>query len=168
MKKIPIFSKRYRKLKAIIDDENFEEFSKYKWGITSAGYIFRFNSQIKKMQTMHICVTNCPPGFVVHHKNGNMLDNRKTNLLVCTQKEHRAIHATPSYKKVEIFRNYILVTDVCYFLNIKWEKFYKLYTSDIMVNEMISILFNKIYVHKNDVQILARALLGCPLEGLVE
>lgn len=33
------------------------------------------------------------PGEVVHHVNGEKLDNRPENLLVCTRSEHRAFHA---------------------------------------------------------------------------
>ncbi len=37
-------------------------------------------------------LTNCPKGFVVHHRNGNYKDNRIENLQVITQSEHVAIH----------------------------------------------------------------------------
>lgn len=37
---------------------------------------------------LHRVITGCPEGLVVDHKNGNGLDNRKSNLRVCTQQDN--------------------------------------------------------------------------------
>lgn len=37
-------------------------------------------------------------GEVVHHINGDKLDNRNTNLLICTRKYHTQLHALMSMK----------------------------------------------------------------------
>lgn len=36
-------------------------------------------------------------GEVVHHINGDILDNRNCNLLICTRSYHNGLHARMSY-----------------------------------------------------------------------
>lgn len=40
---------------------------------------------------MHRLIMNCPLGFIVHHRNGNGLDNRRVNLVIMTQQEHEQL-----------------------------------------------------------------------------
>lgn len=42
---------------------------------------------------LHRAILNAPDGIVVHHINGDGLDNRKDNLLLCTVNEHRKLFA---------------------------------------------------------------------------
>ena len=37
-------------------------------------------------------IMNCPKGKIVHHKDGNVKNNNKDNLMILTQNEHVAIH----------------------------------------------------------------------------
>ena len=41
---------------------------------------------------MHTLIANPPDGMVVHHKNGNTMDNRKSNLEVMSRSAHSALH----------------------------------------------------------------------------
>jgi hypothetical protein len=41
---------------------------------------------------MHRQITHCPTGSIVHHVNGNTLDNRRENLLVMKKDLHAFYH----------------------------------------------------------------------------
>lgn len=73
--------------KAIVDDEVYEELSKYKWCVhrmTRDGRVYA-----TRLERMHFSVVGHPePGFVVDHINGNGLDNRRENLRIITNKEN--------------------------------------------------------------------------------
>ncbi|MFI8696721.1 HNH endonuclease signature motif containing protein [Dietzia maris] len=71
----------------LIDEQDLKLVSKYKWHISSTGYVVwrgRLNGKRKTIR-MHRLITNCPEGLVVDHINHNPLDNRRANLRVCTQ-----------------------------------------------------------------------------------
>jgi hypothetical protein len=76
---------------AIIDDNDYSLISQYKWrysktgcGITS----FRVN-KIKRTVKMHRLILKLTdPKIQVDHINHNKLDNRRTNLRICTAKEN--------------------------------------------------------------------------------
>jgi hypothetical protein len=87
---------------AIVDDDMFEELSKYKWYYHHTGYATRLSHP--KIY-MHRIVACSPEGMDTDHANGNKLDNRRENLRVCTCSEnHRnrvAYHNnTSGYKGV--------------------------------------------------------------------
>lgn len=73
---------------AIVDEDDFEKINKYKWHLSSTGYAHRQNKMIKGIRKgrimMHRIIVNCPENKVVDHINGNKLDNRKSNLRICT------------------------------------------------------------------------------------
>lgn len=64
-----------------------------------------------KNQLLHRIITNAKKGETVDHKNGNSLDNTRSNLRICTQAENcrnqkRKITNTSGYKGVSIFKAY--------------------------------------------------------------
>ncbi len=82
---------------AIVDDEDFEELSKYKWQAnvkTSGVYAFRTkrygNRKDNKKEHfhMHRIIMDAAIGEYVDHVNNNPLDNRKANLRICTNAEN--------------------------------------------------------------------------------
>lgn len=68
---------------ALVDDDDFEYISKWKWKY-SLGYAVRsvYDSKNKKFKClyMHRVVNKTPDGMITDHINWNKLDNRKSNL----------------------------------------------------------------------------------------
>lgn len=72
---------------AVVDDEDYEFVSQYNW----------YASKTKKKYYVKSASVGCPFTFMhqlimqragVDHVNGNSLDNRRSNLRVCTQREN--------------------------------------------------------------------------------
>lgn len=82
---------------ALIDKEDFEKVSKYKWNGHKKPYdkTWYFSASIKisrdkyKRLELHNLIMDCPSGLYVDHIDGNGLDNRKQNLRICTFTENR-------------------------------------------------------------------------------
>lgn len=91
MRKIKLTPKGLEKT-AIVDDEDFKVISKFKWRYhLSGGYASRnFLSEEGKQKTilMHRFIIGARPKEIVDHKNGNGLDNRKSNLRICTHAQN--------------------------------------------------------------------------------
>ena len=64
---------------AIIDSDDIDKVSKFSWYLHCGKYV---RSTEKIM--LHRLIMNCPDDRVVDHINHNTLDNRKTNLRICT------------------------------------------------------------------------------------
>lgn len=77
----------------IVDDEDFERVSKWRWKILKAnGLLYAARTDKKNNTTvlMHRLIAGAPAGKIVDHKNHNGLDNRKENLRITTQGMNRA------------------------------------------------------------------------------
>lgn len=70
----------------MVDDEDYEQLSKYRWYCSSAGYANRHPKMIGGIRRgkimMHREVMETPQGMQTDHINGNKLDNRKCNLRI--------------------------------------------------------------------------------------
>jgi hypothetical protein len=76
---------------ALVDDEDFELVSKYKWNLTINGKAKYGQTKINgKNVRIHRLVMNAKAGQIVDHVNGNGLDNRKSNLRFCTKSQNSA------------------------------------------------------------------------------
>lgn len=72
--------------RAIVDDADFEYIDKLNWCFTK-GYAAKKVVGNKNL-FMHTLIMNCPDNMKVDHKNGDGLDNRRSNLRVCTQQQN--------------------------------------------------------------------------------
>lgn len=75
---------------SIVDDENFEWLNQWKWYLPRIGYPYRCTSVNKVRITikLHRFIMNFPKNKSVDHINGDRLDNRKSNLRICTRKQN--------------------------------------------------------------------------------
>lgn len=78
---------------AIVDDEDFEFLSQWKWYVHGSGprtcYAERKSEGDHKRVPMHRVIMNTPKGLFTDHINGNGLDNRRCNLRICTTAENQ-------------------------------------------------------------------------------
>lgn len=99
IQKIPVKYKD-KTLYALVDDEDYLLVSQYKWTYTynrkdlygyarTAPYIADSNGNKKRVYIrMHRLILNAQPGQEVDHRNNNGLDNRKSNIWICTREEN--------------------------------------------------------------------------------
>ncbi len=71
---------------ATVDVEDYEKLARYDWQLyeSKCGNFYAVRSENGLLVKMHRVVMNAPAGFLVDHKSGNGLDNRKANLRIVT------------------------------------------------------------------------------------
>lgn len=79
----------------MVDDEDFESLSNYRWYAAKSKYVYYARRGIwtgSKMVllSMHRTIMKAQPGQVVDHKDGNTLNNQKSNLRFCTYVQNNA------------------------------------------------------------------------------
>jgi hypothetical protein len=65
--------------------------TKWKWSYHHTGYAFR-NCRVagkKRMVLMHRLIMNAPADLYVDHRDGDGLNNRRTNLRLCTNSQNQ-------------------------------------------------------------------------------
>lgn len=112
MKKIKLTKGQF----AIIDDEDFQRVSQYRWHAmqSKTDDFYAVSSFLRRkageIMLMHRFILNAPKEFLVDHINHNPLDNRKINLrLSTTNQNHMNIKKTKNkkssiYKGVSFFK----------------------------------------------------------------
>lgn len=74
--------------RTIVDDSTLKQYGYLTWHLSDTGYAVRRNSSEGGTVRLHRLVTNAPEGMVVDHLNGDRLDNRISNLRICTQADN--------------------------------------------------------------------------------
>ena len=111
MKKIPLTQSLF----ALVDDSDFKELNRFKWYASKSRKTFYAVRKCKcpvddkwYLIRMHRQIMNTSRGIQTDHKNGNGLDNQRSNLRVCTHAENqhnrRSYYGTSKYKGVYWFK----------------------------------------------------------------
>lgn len=91
---------------SMVDDEDFDEISKQKWYFTKSGYavgkLSRKTHPKNRTILMHREILKTPDGFQTDHINGDKLDNRRSNLRVCTSSQNRCNSSFSSKNKLKM------------------------------------------------------------------
>ena len=82
MKEIPLTRGKF----ALVDDEDYEWLSQWKWYCSTTGYAVRGCKN--RILYMHREIAKTKPGMLTDHINRNKLDNRKENLRFCSHREN--------------------------------------------------------------------------------
>jgi len=104
---------------ALIDLEDYPRISIHKWCVIKVGqhakYFYALRNKNGKNVLLHREILNLPKGRIplVDHINGNGLDNRKSNLRVCSNQENSCNQAKRIGKTTSRFKG------VCW---AKWNK----------------------------------------------
>ena len=85
---IQLSGKNGRDKQTLVDDSTLKKYGNLTWHLSDTGYVVRRNKSEGGTIRLHRLVTNAPENMVVDHLNGNKLDNRKSNLRICTQAEN--------------------------------------------------------------------------------
>lgn len=94
---------------ALIDDEDYERVSRFKWSAVTNGYTWYAKTNIYvggrwKYCLMHRFILNVPEGSQTDHLNGDGLCNLRNNIRICTctqnHQNHRRAKNKSGYKGV--------------------------------------------------------------------
>lgn len=90
----------------LVDDDDFGYLTDFKWTLISVGYVGTYVKRGTKWTIilLHRLVMGCTWGDsrIIDHKNGDKLDNQKSNLRLCTHAQNmsnrkKAKNATSQY-----------------------------------------------------------------------
>jgi hypothetical protein len=95
-------------LVAMVDDEDFDLVSRFKWHALRRGRVVHATRTVKRdgrkwTVYMHRWLLAAPAGLEVDHRNGNGLDNRRENLRIATHAQNAINHAR-THQKTSRFR----------------------------------------------------------------
>jgi HNH endonuclease len=106
MKKIKLNGKYGAGKFALVDDEDFDLVNSFNWYLSGSYPVRSLGKRPNRTKiSMHRFLMNTPVDKVTDHINGNGLDNRKSNLRICTISENtinskKSINKSSKYKGV--------------------------------------------------------------------
>jgi len=91
MKHIPLTQGLF----SIVDDEDYEAINAYKWYAYKssenyyAGRNIRLENGKQRMISMHRTILKTPQGMLTDHRDGNGLNNCRSNIRICTHSQNQ-------------------------------------------------------------------------------
>jgi len=82
---------RIREKEILIDDEDLKIIESHKWRVSSGGYVIRNSNDKNKSRHIYLhkeILKLKDNKIMVDHKDGNTLNNQKSNLRTCTHTEN--------------------------------------------------------------------------------
>lgn len=120
MKKIALTGKYGLGKFALVDDEDYEELSNYKWGVMAVGYAYTYYHEIIYM---HRLILNPPKNKEVDHVDGNKLNNQRQNLRICSSQQNKFNTFKAKKKKSSIYKGVCFLGQYnCWSASIKYNK----------------------------------------------
>lgn len=125
-------------LTVLIDTEDFNKVNQYKTSWTVVYKNGRLDCILTKPQInkvrycikLHRLIMDCPENLVVDHKDGNVLNNQKSNLRIVSQAEN-STNLSPNNKYCKTkYRNIYLEDDGKYAVRINRIRFGRYFTLD--------------------------------------
>lgn len=122
---------------AIVDSEDYEWLSQWKWQYHE-GYattaIYNPDGQTQTRVWMHRLIMDCPDDMVVDHRDGNGLNNFRSNLRVCTPNQNK-YNQRPQEGRLSIYKG-VTVRDGKYIARISKDE--TLYHIGVFTDEIAS------------------------------
>lgn len=105
MKQIDVSTKKYPNVFAGIDDDTQKEIYSIKWHVDREGYVRRSSKKLPNgHEFLHQAILGSKDGYVIDHKDGDKLNNQKSNLRFCSRSQNSmnqiGKHSTSGYKGV--------------------------------------------------------------------
>jgi hypothetical protein len=92
---------------ALVDAADYDRLSRYKWSaVERNGKWYACRRENRRIVWMHRQIMKAPKGMVVDHIDGNSLNNRRSNLHLCTprQNAYNVKHPSPDSQYVGVLR----------------------------------------------------------------
>lgn len=90
---------------AIVDDTDFEKVRNYKWSAATRKHLCYAQSRINgKCVLLHAFLLKPALGMEIDHRDGNGLNNLRSNLRICTHAQNQQAHHRSNFLGTSKFR----------------------------------------------------------------
>lgn len=92
----------------LVDKKDYEKFKDWTWVVNAGSYVVGYRTdtlrRAQKLQLLHRLILVAPEGKDVDHKNGDVTDNRKKNIRLCSHLENMRNLKKPKHGVTSIFK----------------------------------------------------------------